>query len=320
MSFFDNTKKEVAGVIMRAEIISLESGVSIFETLEAYANELKKSDKKVSFALKEISKKIRNGQKRWDAYKKYLDEDILKLLKTSEEKSIPAGEIFHKYAPVKEMAEGYIRSIKSGLKSPIVMYILLSGIFSFVVSNFKVINSVSDKKMSAYSMFVMDHYILITGAILAFFVYMFYFIPEKMPILKSIFSKLNALLALSTVVTMFEMGYGAAATTPIVAKQFGLKRKKRNQKNAAAMVEMLRDNKIINAVEGADIKIGIEHGEFKRAMNSILNNKISDVDSLNKEVSKIMDNISVLMTAIPVIIAVSVFVEVMAIVTSSIGG
>jgi len=313
-------RKQIAGIIMRAEISSLNNGVSIFETLESYSDELKKDSKSVSLSLREAARKLEASQKRWDVYKKYLDDDILRLLKISEEKNIPAGDIFAKYAPVKTIAEDNIAAVKKGLKTPIIMFVILASIFSFVVKNFAVINSVSDEKLSPTAMFIMNDYLLITGTMLAILIYLFFFIPEKVPLLKPVFKKLESLLILSTLDTMFSVGYSSSAVTPILVKQFQLKAKKRMAGNVSDLINILKNNNVVDAIEGADIKIGIENADFQKTIADVLKNRLKTIETLQKETGKIMDNISTILTAVPVVLALYVFGEVMAIVTNQIGG
>lgn len=320
MALFGNNKEEIANIIIRAEVLAAQNGTTSFILLHQYAGELEKENKKLARDIRKLSKKLKQGLKRHDAYKQYLDDDILRLLKFSEEKSVSAGTVFEKYSPVKEKTTTYLKAIKKGLRTPLVIYTIMALVFSSVVSKFKIINEVSTKKLSTTSLFILDNYLLICGIILIFFIYFFIFIPQKMPLIKNIFSKLRSLLALSSVVTLMDIGYGSADVIPAITKQFDLKKGKHRTMNATALVELLKLNKIVTVFESADIKIGIEMSSLKETAAQILRRKMEDVETLNKEVAEILKNVSILLTAIPVLLAMIVFLESLALLTSQIGG
>ena len=238
MALFENTKEDIAGIIMRTEILSAENGVSVFSMLYQYADDLKKEKKAVATGLKDVARRLQNGQKRHEAYKKYLDADILRLLKVSEQKNIPAGEIFKKYVPVKDIADSSIRAIKKGLRTPLVTFSIISIVFSFIVGNFKQVSDIAQGGLSPTAIFIMDYYLIICGSVLVLFAYLFFVIPDKLPLLKGIFKKLKGLLILSSVTTLQDMGFGASETIPVLVSQFGLARKKKDGENAKALAQL----------------------------------------------------------------------------------
>jgi len=319
MTIFSNAKKEIATIIMRAELISKEAGVSVAETLLEYSKELKK-EKEISSALEKISKRISSGVKRKEAYKKYLDDDILGLLKIAEDNSIPAGDIFSQYAPIKSMSDGFIKSIRSSIKTPVGIFILLTTIFSFVLSNLYEITSLTEKSISDAGTFVAENYAYINIAMLILFLYLFYSIPDKIPLLKPVFMRLRSLLALSTMSILFKVGYSSSEIIPLMQKQFNLKRKKKEKRNANSLVGMLADNDILTPVEGADLKIGIRHGAFDDSLQVSLSNKLKDIENLGKEISKIMESLSIVLTAFPILLALFVIAEILLLITSMSGG
>jgi len=311
-------KKEIASIILRAEILSMSSGVAVFEMLDNYSREVKRDRKKVSFQLMTLSKKLKAGRKRWDVYKEFLDKDILKLLMVAEEKSIPAGKILENYAPIKDISEKYLRSIKSSLKSPIGIYVVLSLVFSVVVDKFKTLSTMGEG-LSEISMIIINNFLTITGALLVVFVYFLGFIPEKMPLLRGVFSKLNSMLALSTSSIMFKIGYSAVDAIPVLVKQFSIKSiKKRN--DAEGLILLLKENKFIDVYEGADMKIAMSIGEFDTSIDRILQSRLNNIDDLNKSVSEVISNITVILTAIPLVLAMSVMANVMTLTLSLMGG
>jgi len=319
MGLFQNNK-EIEKIIFRAELLATASGISIFEILEKYAIDLKKEDRKKAFTLSEISKKLRVGKKRWDVYKNIISKEILDLLKIAEEKSIPSGVIIKEYAPIKNITEKYINSVKSSLKSPLIIFILLSLIFSVVVEKFRVVDTIGSTGLSDASLFIMNNFLFITGIILVIMVYLFLAIPQKLPVLKIVFDKLNSMLALSMVATMFKIGYSGEEITPVMMKQFKLKKTKKRYSGAEELIETLRENKYLSTFESADIKIAISLGEFENSISSILKERLDDTESLKATVGEFIKNATTILLAIPILLAMFILADVMLIVTSMIGG
>jgi hypothetical protein len=59
---------------------------------------------------------------------------------------------------------------------------------------------------------------------------------------------------------------------------------------------------------------------LQKAIDRILRDRLENVDSLNKVVSEAIKNITVLLMAIPILLAMAVLGDVMAIISSAIGG
>lgn len=320
MSLFGNEKEKVAEILMRAELVSQKNGTSVFETIELYSNEIKKEEKKASSILMKIAKKLRFGKKRWVAYKGYLDDDLLKLLSIASSKSIASGVIFSNFAPIKEISMKYKKSIKSGFYAPLIQFVALSFVFNFVVSEFKILNSMGNTHLSSASMFIIDYFLYITFAITAIIGYFFFIKPTSLPLLKGVFNKLDSMLALSTVSTMFDVGYSSSDVFPLIVKQFKIKKSSSYGKNAGGLVKLLRVNEYINSFESADIKLSIENGTLEESISGILKSRLDEVDLLRDMVKQVVSNISLSLIALPVFMAGSVFIDVLTLITSIAGG
>jgi hypothetical protein len=140
-----------------------------------------------------------------------------------------------------------------------------------------------------------------------------------MPMLKTIFDKLNSMLTLSTIKTMTDIGYSPGETIPILTKQYNLKKSKK-QNDASGLMVLLSQNNFIDAYEGADLKISISNGNFTDALKRLLKERLDNIQALNETVSEVIKNMTVLLIAIPLILTMTVLADVMALISDMIGG
>jgi hypothetical protein len=298
-------------------VFAPDAGISSFLLLRKYALEIKKENKSASIKMEQISKSIEKGKSKINSYEDYLDKEIIRLIKVAEEKKIPEGVVFKQYSPVKKMADKYKKKIKTSLYSPIAVYAVISLVFSNVLQNFASLNDIGEG-FSGASLYLMDNYLYITGSILAVLIYLLMTIPEKLPVLKKIFHLLDSIIALTVVAIMVEkMGYSSSEVISMMKKNYNLIPKRRIENNAEGLVNLLKQNKIISPFEGADIKLSIEFGKLGSSIDDILENRLSDIDMLDKITEEIVKNISLIMSALPFLLTLIVFKDILRILTST---
>lgn len=309
LSGFNLSTKKVRDTLVRAEIVSQQAGTSVMETIDQYAKELSKSDRPVARQLETIARQLRKNRKRYMVYAPYMDKDIITFLKVAEEKSIPAQKVFMEFAPIKEMQDKITGSVRRGLFMPLGMYLIIVIALGSTIDSFKSIRE-GGVKLSPSINIIMDYFYEINGVFLFFILILFVFFQKKMPIISSVYHRLDSMMALGTVSTMFNLGYSSPDIVGPLIRQFDLKKNK-VQRNIGGLVKLLASAKYITAFESADIKISMDRGDVKEPIRRILNDRTDQVSALRETVAGMMKNIALALTSLPLILTVLVFVSIM---------
>jgi hypothetical protein len=308
LSMLDFDRKSIQDIIFRAESTSNAIGVSMIELLDKYAEELKETKPSISSKISAITKQLKSGKKRWDAYKEYVDGDVLELLKIAENKSIPAGVIINSYIPVKSMTSEYRKNIRSNLMGPIGGALFLISLLGYSVMQFKKPIDDGMVVVSDSIVTIASHYYLFNYSFIIVAASLLFLFPHKMPVLNKIFKKLDSLLAIATIETMMQVGYAAAEIIPSIKKQFDLSYEPK-QRNIDGLTALLRDAKFITPEESAEIKIATTHDDPKKSLQRLMVERTKDADALSAEIGKTIKTITLVLTAMPVMMMVAVMVS-----------
>ena len=312
---FKRSKNDILKIVYRSELTSKKMGISSFELIENYAKALKEN-KRIYFFLKKIVKDLKTGQHKDIVYKDLMDKDIITLLRESRLKQIPSETIFKEYIPLKNIGERTMSSISKKLYVPFFIYAMLvlglnSTMKSFLgVADYGVVN------FGSVQLWMMENFIWINMAIGFVFAFFLLVIPTKTPIIKKVFLKIKGMLALSTIRTMSEMAYTSKDMVETIIKQFEIKEKKKKSlkslNNIEKLIILMKDEKMIDLLEGAELKLGAETGEFAESINLLLDEKKLEVESLQEMVNSIVGTLSMLLLTPPVFMIVSVLTTLMA--------
>lgn len=304
---FFSDKAEVTSIIFKAEITSLHVGASIMELLGKYAEELKYEKPAIAEKLMNMVRALKNGKKRWDAYGSYIDEDVAQLLKMADKKNIPVGIIISNYVPAKEMSLKYTSGIRKSLLSPIISFIITTALLGQAVDSYR--KPIEDKVVvvSDMTIMIMHNYYLFNFLFIAIIAAMLVLIPHKLPGLKTIFTKLEAILALATIESMLAIGYSTSEIIPEIKKQFKIDFEPK-KKNVDGLLDMLRLKNYVNAFESAEIKIMTKQDDPKIAIQKITEERTKAAEKMSEDTSKMISTLAIILISVPALMMVSVFV------------
>jgi hypothetical protein len=305
---FNFNRQKVQDIIFNAEINSANIGTSVMDLFQKYATEFEAEDPAVSVKLIELSKKLQSGVKRWDAYAPYIDEDILSLLKVAEENSITADRIIRGYVPVKNITKKYQSSIRSNIIGPSIGALIISAILGYTVSQFKKPIDQGMVTVSQNIHFITNHYYLMSFSfviVLSGFIIIF---PNKVPILKGIFKKLESLMSLAIIRTMLQLGYSSDDLIGVIKKQYKIDFVV-DSKGITGLIQLLRFAKYITPEEAAEIKITTQQDDPIKTIDKFIQDRVDAGESLIKEAGKAVTSLSMIMTAVPIILMVLVMIS-----------
>jgi len=320
MNFIDKlklkrSKNDILKIIYRSELASKKMGIASVELIENYAKALIEN-KRIYFQLKKIIKALNSGNHKDVVYRDIMDKDIIILLKESRIKQIPSETIFKDYVPLKRIGERTLSSISKKLYVPFFIYAMLVLGLNTTMKSFLGVAEYGVVNFGSMQLWMMENFILINFAIGFIFAFFLLIIPTKTPIIKKVFIKIKGMLALSTIRTMSEMAYTSGDMYSTLVKQFEVKVKSkkslRNVDNIGKLISLMKDEKMIDLMEGAELKLGAERGDFSESVDILLEEKRIEVESLQEMVNSIIGTLSMLLLTPPVFMIVSVLTTLMA--------
>ncbi|MBD3822934.1 MAG: hypothetical protein IE916_00295 [Epsilonproteobacteria bacterium] len=305
-------KSKLQRIIYRVEVSAPKMGIPSYELLMKYSVELKK-DKQLSSELAMISRRLKDKNEPKDiAYKPYLDQDIIALIKEANKKQIALGTIFQDYAPIKEKATSTKRGVKAKLYFPFAIYFLLVFGLNEIVKEFvKIGNGDTLIKFTDFELFILNNYVPINlsyGIVLGFFLAV---IPQKVPYLKGVFQRLNGILALSTARTMYKMSYTSGEIIQTLAKQFSLKETKKYKNDANGLLTLMQKEKMVTLEQAAELKINLERGEIEKGIDLAIIEKTEEIETLQETINSALKTISIVLLTPPIYMVIQVLIKLM---------
>ena len=308
-------KNEIQYIIYRAEIASPIVNKSVSILLDEYMETLTNLDypkyKYTIHKLGEISRRIKSGVEKEEIYKDYLPKEIIVLLKTAKNSGLNSvtSSIFKEYVPAREIGDKLRRRIKRSLTFPFIMYILASTGFYFLIEKFTVIMSGGIVKVDDSVVWISENYpyfVTIYGAI--FFI-LLVVIPDKSPLTKKVFNRIEALLAVAITNILYRLNQSAGSIIPIIIQSFNTGKYHRRGSDVKALSTMLYKAKYVDGLEASDMINaefigGDEDNEksLKNILRKILKNKQEEADELSDIIGDTVKSISILLIAFPLFI------------------
>lgn len=302
--------KTVRRIIYRAEVIAPSMGVYAPILIQKYADEIKK-DKDANRMLKNIISQYEKGKTKDAIYKRFLDNDILLLLKESLSTKVSPAEIFKGYVPFKEKADKIKKDIKTKLYFPVIMDLIVIFGINYTLSMFKEMSGSNGINFGETLLFLMEHFLAINFAVLLFVGMALVVFPEKTPYLKTVFLKIRALLAMSTVKTMASMNHPAEKIAATIIKQFDIKQKgvlRGKGDGIDKLLKLLREQKFLNEVQSAELKINAEKQKLKEGTTALANELLDEVNTMKEVIDDAISKISLVLIGPPIAIMVFVLI------------
>lgn len=297
-------KRPMEEIILRAESIAARAGTDHMQILEEYSKSLRKTAPVLSAKAINISKRLSNGGKRWHVYKDFLDQDILLLLKMASEKNITAGKMIEDYLPIKRITNDYRRTIKKNLLMPtfITFFIVLA--LGYVNGELKKIVDSGMMHVNDFSYTLMNNFYVFNLSLVGFFVTVLFLFPRFVPILNKVYRELDSMQALALINTLLKVNYASIEIIPLIKKQFDLQHNCKRQ-DIDCLIEVLISGKLVTPLEAAELKVTTMQSDPKRAIEMLVAERKKEADSMTQVAGKIVNTLTMLMMASPVLFMVS---------------
>lgn len=307
---FFSDREKIQRTIFKAEMLAESIGAPISEILKKYSDELRAGEKNTAEKISLIVSSLRSGKKRWDAYGKVIDPDVSKLLRMADEKSLSPGAIIRAYVPAKELSVKYKNGLKRSLKNPIGVFFAVTFTLGYVVQNFSSMVNSGTFKVNDFTIFVMNNFYLINFIFITLVTIPLVYSPEKMPILKKVFTRLDSILALASIEALLAIGYSTADAIPQIKKQFNIDFEPK-KRNINGLIDLLLHKKFIDHYEAAEIKILTKEDDSKEAIRRIVRDRIDESKNMSEDMTKLVMNLSIVFSIVPFLLLLVVFGDVM---------
>ena len=303
---FLNSNEDLIRIIYRAEITAEAVNTSVSGILENYRADLSElnhnKNREVVKRLGTISKKLQNAEPRELVYKGILPEDVISFISQAETLGgVKASDIIREYAPIKELGEKSLKKIKMKMYFPFGIFVVAVLLFKFLVGEFIPIANAGTIYFSDFSKFVMNNYLYINMAYGAFFAFIFIMIPKKVPLIKKIFSEVEGMLALSTIIILHKLSYSASEMIPSLVSRFKLQKLIPRNKEIKGLTAMLYQANYLTDLQASDIRnSGSVTGQLGSVLTRIFVEKQERVVLIDELLQEAIKNITVLLIAFPI--------------------
>ena len=310
IDFNFETKSKIAEAIYQAEIDTDHYGGSIGTSLLSYADTIKELEpKKITFAqkIKNIANRILKGEKKERIYAQYLEKDILFILKEASKEGVTSGHIIKEYRPIKKMADDVRRKIRSKLLIPIVISLGSIGMMDYVVSQFlDIMNDGTLMGDFELARTIGENYIYIGIALTAALAVPLIVFPHKVPKLKNIFIKTDAMMAVLLVKILNDIGHSPITIIPFLQQSFSLNIPVL-EKDIKGLVKLLYKAKYISIFQAAKLmKPKSLKRDFPILLGDTLGSIKQDVELSADIINDAVGNLSTFLILLPVAPAVYV--------------
>lgn len=290
-------RETIEGVLFESEFMVAATKIDPSIVINKYASKLTESKPFVAEELKVVAKRLKANQNKFIVYSEYVDNSILLLLKSADQKGFSTSEILKEYAPIRKIAVRNQSRIKSALMVPLVIFIFITLLLNSVAG--KLSEAKNAVEFSWLSLTVMDHFLLINFTLFSLLVAGFFYYPRKLPILSKIYEKLDSLLAVSLSQTMYAAGFSSRDIIPMLKNQFGIIEEK-GKGDIAELVRLLGDNKLLSVNDMADLELAMEYGQFDNMLLDKKEQKFEEAKQFSEMVGDIVKNFSILIISAPI--------------------
>lgn len=301
-------------VIYRAEITAEAIDSSVSEILLNYKNDLtdlnynknKETIKKIGL----IATRLQNAEPRDKVYKGILPDDVISFISQGEQiGGIKSSDIIKQYAPIKELGEKSLKKIKQKLYFPFGIFAVATMLFNFLIGEFIPIANAGTIYFSDISKFIMNNFIMINFVYGGFFAFLFLGIPRKMPLIKKVFSEVEGMLALSTIIILHKLSYSATEMIPLLVSRFNLQKINPRNREIAGLTLMLYQAEYISDLQASDIRnsgsVTAKQG-LASVLERIFKEKQESVELLDEVLQEVIKNVTVLLIVVPILGMLSV--------------
>ncbi len=305
MGFFGNNA-DLIRVIYRAEMTAEAIDTSVNEILLNYKTDLSDlnhtKNKDTIQKLGVIASRLQNAESRDRVYKGILPDDVIAFISQAEViGGIKSSDIIREYAPIKELGEKSLSKIKKKLYFPFGIFLVAVFMFNFLVGEFIPIANAGTIYFSDTAKFVMNNYVYINLAYGGIFGFLFLAIPKKVPLISKVFSEIEGMLALSTIIIFHKLSYSASEMIPLLVTRFKLQKMNPRNREIKGLTAMLYQANYLSDLQASDIRnSGSVTGQLGSVLARVFNEKRESVELLDEILQEAVKNITVLLIAFPI--------------------
>ncbi|MCL4432129.1 MAG: hypothetical protein M1300_07405 [Epsilonproteobacteria bacterium] len=291
-------RETIEEVLFESELMVATSKIDVSMVINAYASKLASVKPFASEELRNITKRLKGNQNKYNVYADYVDPAIISLLRIADQKGLSASTVLKEYAPIRKISMRNYNRIKSALTMPMIIFIAITMILSSIASKLGEARSAID--FSFFTLFILDHFVVINMILFVLLITAFFVFPRKVPILSKIYQKLDSLLAVSLAQTMYTSGLSSKDIIPMLRRQFGIMEEK-GRGDIAELVKLLSDCKFLTPNEMADLELAMDYGQFDPMLNEKKEKKIEEARQFSELIGEIVKNFSTVVVAIPIL-------------------
>lgn len=287
----------IENVIFKAELMVAASKIDPSIVIGKYADKYAKSKPFASGELKSIARRLKANHPKQKVYAEYVDRTILSLLEIADQKGLPTSTILEEYAPIRKIALNNQGRIKSALTMPLVLFVLIVLVLGVIADQLGTARTAIE--FSPVSLFFMDNFTLFNAVLFVALIVGFFIYPRKIPVLSTVYRKLDSLLAVALVETMHVAGLSSSQIIPVVRHQFSIPYKKGNGE-LEQLVAILGESRLLNTEDMADMELAMSYGQFNQTLTEIKEQKVEEAKQFSDVVGDVVKNFSLLVMAAPI--------------------
>lgn len=280
-------KKEAQEIVISSELIAYDTGLNAIDLIFQYKGN--------NFYIKEIIKKYKENKPKHIIYTKIFDKDFLTLLKMTEEKGLPSGELFKDYAEIKEKSESAKKKLQSAIMYPFISYFVTSAIIFFTISNmisklkeFKQIDisGLANLKLIFWPVIIVIA-ILLLLPLLKF--------PHRVPVLKNGWRELIAFQMLGLIYLILKSGLS-------MVDLFDMMKKDKKFQGKIKKVEdiFLYLARYLKGAEPFALQAAIQSYRYDKVIQALLFRKKESFEAIINKTAGALSSLSIFIVLIPV--------------------
>lgn len=295
-------RQQIEDIIYRSELMVDSSKIDVSLVLTEYANRFAAKKKFISDELKTITKRIRRHEPKYSVYTDYVDHTTLNLINAAIAKGLSSTVMIRLYTPMRKLILKNEKRIRSALKIPLAMMIVMIFMLGGIIGEFK--KTAGSIDYSFLSLFIMDNFYVINVSVLITISVLLIYYPRRVPVVSKVYKKLDALLSVTLVHALMEVGTPGKEIIPVIRRQFGLPQQKRASNvdelgSLDDLVLLMEKNKHLDEYEGADLSMSLHYGKFNETFIEIKEKKTEEVVMVGEMSTDIIKNFSIFLMAFP---------------------
>jgi len=254
----------------------------------------------------EFARKLERGEAKWKVYARYLSDEVLYVMKTAEEKSIPLHEVLGKVKEVKGEVKGFLSSIRGKTFFPTLYYVATTVILYFVIKRFlEVFNKLSQSLPEEYAevLRILDLvppvYLVVNTIVFVVLLLGLVFYPYRFPIVKKVFTEIEGLRVLSLTLVFYASNIPLEGIIKFLRNLGGLYEKVFNVRDYTEEEFSKALKVFLKPEEAVILEISAKTGMFTKNLEELYREKLKNVRKLSERISTLLFVITFLFLAIP---------------------